>query len=306
MANPRLIKKRVGSIKNIGKITKALEMVSASKVQKAQILALNAKPYANTIYGLVGSLAGASGVKEITLMRTPKIVSSDMYIIVSTSRGLAGSLNTNLFRFAERFLQKKKGMKHSFVTLGKKGVAFAAENGKLVADFSEEKEIGSVVSALSRLVIDGFSDETYDEVYIIYSEFINALTQEPRIKKILPISKEILEEEVRHESFEILGNSGASRVLSEAEKSYSYEPDAVTVLGNLLPFYLEIQIAEAIYEGQASEHSARMVAMKNANENANELSVGLTLLYNKARQSMITTEISDITTAQLSILSQNG
>ena len=141
MANPRLIKKRVSSIKNIGKITKALEMVSASKIQKAQSAALNAKPYARVIYELVSSLATDLEVIEIPLMRIHEAPKSDLYIIVSTNRGLAGSLNTNLFKAVSTHIAKRGGIKHFFATVGKKGRSFAANNGELIAYFSDEKDI---------------------------------------------------------------------------------------------------------------------------------------------------------------------
>jgi len=311
MANTRLIKKRVKSIKNIWKITKALEMVAASKIIKAQKAALAAKPYAQAIYELVGSLPYESETKEIPLMRIPEVLRSDLYLIISTNRGLAGSLNANLFRFGENFLLQKKGLKHFFVTVGKKGRSFAVRQGTLFADFSDEKDGKKVISALTKLVVDGFSDETFDEVYILYSEFVNALTQKPRLKKLLPISKSILEEELKRKSFELLGESEGSleekkQVKDTLPINFTFEPDRISVLASLLPFYLEVQIAEALYEADASEHSARMIAMKNASENASELSLGLTLLYNKERQGLITSEIIDITTAQLSIPNQNG
>ncbi|KKQ43516.1 MAG: ATP synthase gamma chain [Microgenomates group bacterium GW2011_GWC1_37_8] len=301
MANPRLIKKRVNSIKNIGKITKALEMVSASKVQKSQAAAINAKPYAKAVYELVSSLAGSIKASEIPLLKIPQSIKSDLIIFISTNRGLCGSLNTNLYKFTSLFLLQKSGIKHSFVTIGKKGRSYASVNGELVADFSDEKDFGSIVSAVTKIITDGFTAQIYDAVYIIYPEFLNALSQETRVKKLLPISKIALKEELKRESFDIRGESGEMKLDQKTEESYTYEPDPVTVLGTLLPFYLEIQVAESLYESQASEHSARMIAMKNATDNSSELSESLTLVFNKARQSLITTEISDITTAQASL-----
>jgi len=300
MANPKLIKKRVTSINNIKKITKALEMVSASKVQKAQTAALNAKPYARLIYELVNSLSGDIKLTEIPLMRVPDKSTSDLYIIVSTNRGLAGSLNTNLFKFFTIQLAKLSGRDNSFVTVGKKGRSFAVSSGRLLADFSEDKDLGSVVSAVTRLITDGFVDGEFGAVYIAYSEFINALKQEPRVKQLLPILKSTLLEE-GEEHFDLYGKSAHLSSDSTSDLRYSYEPDPVEVLRMLLPFYLEIQVAESIYESSASEHSARMIAMKNATENATELSASLSLEYNKARQTLITGELSDITTALVSL-----
>ncbi len=289
MANPRLIKKRVSSIKNIGKITKALEMVSASRVQKAQEKAVSAKPYADMIHELVGSLAGERASIEIPLMRKPTEKGSDLIILISTNRGLAGSLNTNLLRKVSNFLEKRNA-KHSFITVGKKGRTFAMQSGKLVADFSGSNATGSKVTDIVKIATEGFTREAYDEVYIAYSNFLTALTQEPTVKKILPIRAE-----------ELSGEKEPIEAKERKAGNFSYDPDPVTVLADLLPYYLEIQVAESLYEAEASEHSARMIAMKNASDNASELTEGLSLEYNKARQSMITTEISDITTAQESL-----
>jgi len=287
MANPRLISKRVKSIKNIGKITKALEMVSASRVQKAQDKAVSAKPYADMIHELVGSLWGERASVEIPLLRQPIEIRSDLIILVSTNRGLAGSLNTNLFRSLSQFLEKRN-TKHSFIAVGKKGRTFAMQTGELVADFSGNNALGSKVTDIVKIAMEGFVTGAYDEVFIVYSNFLTVLTQEPTLKRILPISAEELFVEGETEDVKRAAN-------------FSYDPDPVTVLQELLPYNIEIQVAESLYEAEASEHSARMIAMKNASDNARELTEGLSLEYNKARQSMITTEISDITTAHESL-----
>ena len=291
MTNPRLIRKRVISIRNIGKITKALEMVSASRVQKAQDKALSAKPYADMIYELVGRLSGEKSSVEIPLLRDPKASKSDLIILISTNRGLAGSFNTNLFRTLHQFLKKDED--HYFITVGKKGRTFAMQNGKLEADFSTNNSLGNKVADIVKIVSQGFVSETYDEVYIAYSNFVTALSQEPVIKKILPI---------KIDEFSKQHDDKKSVVNREAEVSgFSFDPDPATVLNDLLPYYLEVQVADSLYEAEASEHSARMVAMKNATDNASEITSALSLEYNKARQDLITTELSDITTAQESL-----
>jgi F-type H+-transporting ATPase subunit gamma len=176
----------------------------------------------------------------------------------------------------------------------------AAQKGQLVADFSESRDFGNKVTDIVRLAIEGYVTESYDEVYVVYSDFITALSQEPVVKKILPIETEELSE--GYETGDLKGRRERVGNQETSTGSYfTYEPDPVTVLTDLLPYYIEIQIAESLYEAEASEHSARMIAMKNASDNASELTEGLSLEYNKARQSMITTEISDITTAQESL-----
>lgn len=302
MINPRLIKKRVNSISNINKITKALEMVAASKVQKAQEKALRSKPYAEMIYELTGNLSGEKEIRDVPLMKQPETIGNVLCIIISTNRGLVGSLNNNLFKKTNKHFKERK-ISLFFITVGIKGRPFAITKGKLEADFSDEKERENTVSAIVKIVSEGFIEGKYDEVNIAYNDFVSAFQQEPTIKKILPVSRENIIVSKETEAFELSGRQSDQK---EKEKSlkrdvYMYEPDRIKVLNQLLPYYLEVQIAESLYEAEASEHSARMVAMKNASDSASELKEGLSLEYNKARQNIITTELSDITTAQASV-----
>jgi F-type H+-transporting ATPase subunit gamma len=191
-------------------------------------------------------------------------------------------------------------LKRDFITIGKKGRSFAIFNGNLVADFSDYKEKTEIVSAVNKMLTEGFINGRYDAVYIVYSDFITALTQEPSVKQILPIRKSELSLEKTDTNIEGKRESRQERS-TIMQKSFYYEPDPVSVMENLLPYYLEIQLIESLYEAEASEHASRMIAMKNASDNSEELSFGLSLEYNKGRQSLITTEISDITTAQLSL-----
>lgn len=300
MKNPRLIKKRLNSINNIGKITKALEMVSASKIQRLTEKATSAKPYARLVYELVGNLAGDNESIDIPLMRQPTAYKSVLYILISTNRGLVGSLNTNLFKKTAKHMEGKN-IENNFITIGKKGRNFALLNGKLVADFSDYLEKTEIISAVNKIVTEGFINQNYDVVFIAYNDFITALSQEPSIKQILPIVKEELLTE-KPDPLEVLGEKDTlSGNAYKKRKSFYYEPDPVTVLENLLPYYMEVQLMESLYEAEASEHASRMIAMKNASDNSEELSQGLGLEYNKGRQNMITAEISDITTAQASL-----
>jgi F-type H+-transporting ATPase subunit gamma len=293
MSNPRLIKKRVGSIKNIHKITKALEMVSASKVQKLQDRAQGAKPYADKIYELVQSLSDKVEVSSIPLMRQPKILKRSLFILISTNRGLAGNLNTNLFKNLYDFINRNK-MENYFITVGKKGRNFALEHGELVEDYSHENIFEKVVPIISS-VKNMFINNKTDQVYIVYNDFVSVLSQEIAIKKLLPISEEVISTDEKTLNIE----SKSSDVSDKKSKTtrYSIEPSVEIVLNNLLPFYLEVQLTESFFEAEASEHSARMLAMKNASDNAHELTESLSLEYNKARQQSITTEINDIVTA---------
>jgi F-type H+-transporting ATPase subunit gamma len=295
MANPKLIKTRVSSIKNIRKITRALEMVSASKVQKAQSKAINSRPFADKIYELVQNLGGKVDTTAIPLLRTPESRKNALFVLISTNKGLAGSLNTNLFRFLNGFLQKNNYAKKSFVTLGKKGRNFALTQGELLADFSDIQPFESAVGPIIKIITDSFIKEETDEIYLVYSDFITALTYEPRARRILPLEIE----SAPTKEPELTGKESEAKEFQKLP--FSFEPSADAVLIKLLPFYLETLLTEVIYEAEASEHSARMVAMKNASENANQLAENLQHEYNSARQQTITTEINDIVTAKVSL-----
>ena len=287
MENPRLINKRLKSVKNINKISKALEMVAASKVQKAQDKALAAKPYSEKIYEVIQTFAKVADPKAVPLLKIPDKKERDLFVLVSTNRGLCGSLNTNLFKDLERYIEKSEFQEHYLITSGKKGRSVALSLGKLVADYSDIRPLESAIPSIIKYISDSFLSGEVDEVNLVYNDFVSALVQEPKIKKILPISQKKLLEE--------------SKLEMKGEIQYNFEPSAEIVLTELLPFYLEVQLREVFQEAEASEHSARMVAMKNASDNANQLSYWLKLEYNNARQQTITGELADIVTAGVSL-----
>ncbi len=286
MANIKLIKGRIKSAKNISQMTKAMEMVAASKMKKAQEAAVLGKPYAEKIQVIVQELAKRTDPKLHQLLSYGNLTGQSLYIIITTNKGLCGGLNTNLFRYVLNYL-KDTDPKFSgeYITLGKKGERFVVrENKTLIADFSGTVPFTQAVGALSKIYVEGFISGKYSQVYLVYNTFINALKQDPTVKLILPIVglRRGVEEEKEEELTEFL-----------------IEPTIDEVLDSLLPHYLENQIRAAIHEAEASEHSARMVAMKNASDAANDLIDGLSLMYNKARQEKITYEIADIVTARL-------
>lgn len=284
MANIKLIKRRIKSAGNISQITRAMEMVAASKMKKAQETALNGKPYADKIYQAVKELAQKVDRHKYPLFGQGDPQAAKLIILVSTNKGLCGGLNTNLFRFLANWVSNET--KSQFVSVGKKGEYFVIRWGKkLVADFSKETPFIKSVPAITKLLVDGFISGLYREVHVIYNNFISALKQRPTSKKILPI--ETLEE-----------------VESNIEAKFSdflLEPSFTEVLDSLLPHYLENQLRTAIFEAEASEHSARMIAMKNATDSAYDLIDDLTLEFNIARQEKITYEIADMVTARLAV-----
>ena len=284
MANIRLIRRRIKSAKNITQITKAMELVAASKMKKAQAQAQAGKLYAQKIYETVMKLASQVDYKAHPLLRIPeKLTGKRLVVLISTNKGLCGSLNTNLFRFTLRELGDLKH--YTFVTLGKKGARFLAQMGaSILADFSDTTPFVSHVGAVNDLVTREFLSGNFDGVDILYNEFISALKQSPQKKAILPLTIE-----------------SGTRSDADHEAEYVIEPGIPEVFSALLPHYVENQMRDALLQAEASEHSARMIAMRNATDNAKSLVYDLTLLYNKARQEKITYEISDMVTARLAV-----
>lgn len=285
MANLRLIKGRIKSVKNIAQITKAMELVAASKMKKAQLAAIAGKLYAQKIYEMVYRLA-----KRVTVATHPLISkpinpgAKKIVILISSNKGLCGGLNTNLFRFLLAQYREKEQLE--FITLGKKGATFVTQMKKtLSADFSQSVPFINSVPALTELAIREYVNGTASGVDIVYSEFLSAIKQAPRKRVLLPLT--IVE--------------GAVPDKDEDTREFLIEPSVEEVFASLLPHYVENQVRDAILQADASEHSARMVAMRNATDNAKGFMAELTLIYNKARQEKITYEITDMITARMAV-----
>lgn len=289
MASEKIIKRRIKSAKNIAQITKAMQMVAASKMKKAQSLALSGRPYAEKIAEMVSTF-----VKKIDSNRHPLLQKNEtgktLIVLISTNKGLCGGLNSNLFRSFRKWFTDEQLKNCVCVTLGKKGENFLVRTGRdLVADFSSLKPFAQNIPALTTLITEGYLKKEFKDVYVVYNNFISALQQVPTKKKILPI--------VGFESIQT-----ESQVQEKGEGiEFVIEPSIDSILDILLFHYLENQIRDAILEAEASEFSAQMIAMKNATDNASELINLLTLEYNKARQEKITFEIADMVTARLAV-----
>lgn len=284
MASIRIIKRRIKSAQNIAKITRAMEMVAASKMKKAQIAALSGKPYAEMIYQITCELAGRTERELHPLLGLGNPSGKVLIILVSTNKGLCGGLNTNLFRQLAGWFGGNKEM--DFISVGKKGQSFIAKTGKnLIADFSQKVPFSENVPALTEILVEGFIQGKYKEVYLVYNSFLNALKQIPVNKMILPLISFNQE------------NTAQGPTLSE----FLIEPTVDEVLDSLLPHYLENQTRAAIFESEASEQAARMIAMRNATDAASDFMYELTLEFNKIRQEKITYEIADMVTARLAV-----
>ncbi len=290
MANIRLIKRRIKSAKNIAQITKAMEMVAASRMRKAQAVALAGRAYAQKIYEMVAYLASRVDAINHPLLVSPKtLTGSRLVIVIATNKGLCGGLNTNLFRFLSR--EYPDMGKNTYVVLGKKAAVFVSRmaGGRVSADFSQTVPFVNTVAPITSMVAEEYIGGKTDGVDLVYNEFFSAIKQNPRKKTILPLTIEGIGEDKTQD-------------VGRRIQDILIEPDAESVFAALLPHYLENQIRDAILQASASEHSARMVAMRNATDNATGLVGDLTLAYNKARQEKITYEITDMITARLSVV----
>lgn len=284
MANTREIRGRIRSAKNVAKITRAMEMVSASKMRRAQRNVESTRPYVEHLIEVMGELMErmVGSARRGSLLDAREKISNVALVVVTPDRGLCGSLVANLLRTAGRFVleQNNQGRQVEVHAVGRKGRDFFNRNyhnvSSEVTHLSDRPELADILGVAIG-VIRGFRNERYDEVYVAYSEFVNTLTQRPVIKKVIPVEAPPPKEH-------------------HLQADYTYEPGEEEVLNELLPRYVEIQIYQSILENIASEHSARMVAMQNATKNAKDLVRDLTLSYNKARQSNITSEVSEIAT----------
>ncbi len=281
MASSREIKRRIRSVKNVAQITRAMEMVAASKMRRAQRNVLAARPYADRMRDLIGELTVrvVGAAKKGSLLEQRSQIRRVGLIIVTPDRGLCGSLIANVSRRSARFIieQRAMGREVEVFTYGKKGRDFILRSGYPLA--GEMVKIGDApkiedILGVAIQAVKGFESGHYDELYIVYSEYINTLVQRATIKQLAPVE--------------------APTPASKARADFTYEPSQEEVLAEVLPRYVESQIYQAILESIASFYSAQMVAMRNATKSAKDLVKELTLTFNKARQAAITKEVSEI------------
>ncbi|MAL03986.1 MAG: F0F1 ATP synthase subunit gamma [Arenimonas sp.] len=280
MAGGREIKTKIKSVQNTRKVTRALEMVSASKIRKAQDRMKQSRPYARLMRQVIGHIAKANTEYVHPFMVERKDIKRVGYIIVSTDRGLCGGLNSQMFRriLADMREWQEKGVEIDVVCIGQKATVFFRRLKVnllgSVTHLGEKPELAKLVGVI-KVMLDGYTEGKLDRVFLSYNDFINTMAQKPRQDQLLPLPpSESLE--TRH------------------DWDYLYEPDAESVLADVLTRYVESLVYQAVLENLASEHAARMVAMKSASDNANKLIGDLQLIYNKARQAAITQEISEI------------
>jgi F-type H+-transporting ATPase subunit gamma len=280
MAGAKEIRTKIASIKSTQKITRAMEMVAASKMRKAQDRMAASRPYSEKMLQVISHLARATPEYRHSFMSIERERKRIGYIVVSSDRGLCGGLNSNLFRrlVAEIREQRAAGVEPVFVTVGTKALGFFKRfGGKVLAEVThlgDKPHIEDLIGPV-KVMLDAFESKQVDAIYVAGNHFINTMTQRPVIRQLVPIVGE------KHEAMPL-------------HWDYIYEPDARVVLDALLTRYIESLVYQAVVENGACEQAARMVAMKSASENAGNLIDELQLVYNKARQAAITQEISEI------------
>lgn len=293
MASARDIRRRIKSVKNTAQITKAMQMVAASKMRRAQERALEGRPYAEKLNQLIDSL-GHRAENLAHPLWEEREGGKPCVLLISTDKGLCGGLNTNLLREISKLPEET-----AFVTIGRKGQQFVARTKRnLVADFPISEKAGFMESKqVSQFLVDKFIEGEFSSIQVYYTNFINTLVQKPEEAALLPIKNlEKLDVNLEDEKKSVDSGSKAGDDLE-----FTYEPSADAVLSELFPTYIHFKVYHLLLESLASEHSARMVAMKSATENANDLVKDLTLDYNKARQAAITGEILEIASAQMAM-----
>lgn len=311
MASIKDIQRRIKSVKNTKKVTKAMEMVAAAKMRRAIESVLKTRTYANLSWETVlhvSKTANGEAANHKLLAKREDIKSVGM-ILISSNRGLCGGFNTNIINKAHKSIAKhhKNGKKVEFVVIGKKGFGVNKYYGyDVVADFPKEDIITEVkeVYNISKLVIDSYLSGKYDKVMVAYTDFVNPATQVPRIKQLLPVDMETEDEYLGVVGSDTRVGTTKEMIKEKSEKhlsddrydfDYTFEPSPLEVLDEMIPRLIEVQLFQALLESNASEHSARMTAMHQATDAASDMISELTLSYNKARQEKITNEIAEIT-----------
>ncbi len=304
MESTQNIKSRLKSVRNIGQITKAMELVAATRMRHSQELALNSRPYAYNAMQLLGTLAS---IREMPMPKilTPRPIVNTLFIIMTSDKGLAGSLNSAVIKKFENYVRSEKidlsGSQYSFVAIGQKAKTYL-ERRKLniVASFSRVGEYVDPKEAepIADFIINGYTKDDFDSVKIFFTVLVTALQQDPVVRELFPVDQESIKRSLE----DTLPRAGKysnyidTATLSEGEKSnYIVEPSISEVFETLASRLLKTIIYHQILEANASEHSARRVAMKNASENANEISSTLEIEYNKSRQAAITRELIEVT-----------
>lgn len=317
MSNSKEIRSRIKSINNTGKITRAMEMVSAAKMRKSTDSVLKIRDYAHSAWSVLTNLARAFENHGFGLLEV-RSVKSVLIIVVTSNRGLCGSFNSQIMKKVKEELNNPKSLKLNrvgekkiesdvkdedlkvdFITVGKKGEGLVKKLGRdIIAAFPDLTYLPKIeqVKPLCKIVIDEYLDKKYDKVVIAYTDYVSVITQQPKIRQLLPISKIDLEKQIAE-----MDNLAKEYGLEKPRSEYKVEPSPEDVLEHIVPRLIEMQIYHAILESNASKESARMMAMRSATDAAKDMSESLNLAYNKIRQMKITQEIAEISAGRAAL-----
>ena len=290
----KIIRRRIRSIGNTKKITKAMEMVAAAKMRKAVNAVLSSRAYADVAWQTVMQLVARVDLTKHPLLLPHEKTTAAAFILITSNRGLCGGFNSRMVTEANGYSRARRASgvtDQSWVVLGRKGgEARARQEQRVVAEFEKQDmaQSSADVTALTTMVVKGYLAGQYDQVAVMYTDFVTPLRQEPRIKQLLPL------EPAPDETLGSVGRREPALVSGPRASEYLFEPSPAEVLDQFLPRLIEIQLYQALLESTASEHSARMLAMRNASDAATDMMWGLTLVYNQARQAGITREIAEI------------
>lgn len=299
MASARDIRRRIKGVKGTGKITRAMEMISAVKMRKAVSSVLAIRPYAKSAIALLEQLKRAVGSEEHVLL-TERPVKKELYVVITSNRGLCGAFNAQIVKKLRQTLKEDEGRGRIFITLGKKGEnAVRRMGGEIVASFPDVLVTPTAegMRPVARLIIEEFEAKRVDRVVMVYTDYISMLSQEVKVRALLPVAikdtKKAMNEMSSH------GNTNEAEELSQAE--YLIEPTPKKVLWQMIPRLLEMELYHAVLESNASQESARMMAMRNATDAAKDMVSDLTLAYNQLRQQKITQEIAELSAGMAAV-----
>lgn len=290
------LKKRIKSIKSTKQVTKAMEAVAASKMRKAVEKALVSRDYSSLGWQLINNLAQTADESMHPLLRKREKINKILLIFITSDKGLCGGLNSQIIRIMQQFLEDNKNKEIEVISIGKKGQHVLRKiNKKIIGAYQGMAENPTMASLrpIVQTAIASFTDNIYDQVDIIFTDFKSALSQKPAFRQLLPLQKEGIEN--------IVGPEKQQKSVINDMTEYIFEPNQKRLLDYLLPRLMEVQIYQAMLESTASEHSARMLAMRNATDSASEMIYDLTLSYNQIRQSSITQEIAEISAGRIAL-----
>ncbi|MBP9728178.1 MAG: ATP synthase F1 subunit gamma [Candidatus Moranbacteria bacterium] len=298
MASARDIRRRIKGVKGTGKITRAMEMISAVKMRKAVQLVLAIRPYAKSAIELLEQLKRAVGSEDHVLL-TERPVQKELYVVITSNRGLCGAFNAQIVKKLRQTLVEDKGRARSFITIGKKGEnAVRRMEGEIVASFPDVLTAPTAegMRAVARLIIEEFETKRVDRVVMIYTDYLSMLSQEVKVRGLLPVAIK----DTKKAMNEMSSHPGAGSGPLETSE-YVIEPSPKKVLWQMIPRLIEMELYHAVLESNASQESARMMAMRNATDAAKDMVSDLTLAYNQLRQGKITQEIAELSAGMAAV-----